>query len=172
MADKKVIKKSSMVKSKTLVKKPIIKKPVEVKPVTQKLVEPVESAIEQKVEGSTRQVKPQSSVDRGALFLGASLLLIGGIWLASHYLRIPLAAYVWPFAIIIPGILLFISAVNMQSGSGEAFSVVGSILTSTGLLLFCPDGYSYLGQLGVRLGIDCPHFHWIRADALWQTQGK
>lgn len=136
MADKKVIKKSATVKSKSLVKKPIIKKPLEVKPITPKMVETVKPAAEQKVEVSTPQAKPQGSVDRGALFLGASLLIIGGIWLASHYLRIPLAAYVWPFAIIIPGILLFISALNMQSDSGEAFSVIGSILTSTGLLLF------------------------------------
>lgn len=136
MADKKAVKKSSAVGSKTQLKKPTIKNMAEKKPAISKMIEPEKPVDEQKVEINTLQEKPQGSIDQGELFLGASLLVIGGIWLASHFLHIPLAAYVWPFAIIIPGILLFISAVNMQSSSGEGFSIIGSILTSTGLLLF------------------------------------
>lgn len=135
MAEKKVNKKSEPVKHKAVVKKAAIKKSVEVTPPVTTKVHEVKPIEPQKIETTSPEAKPQNTLDRGALFLGASLLVIGAVWLIGHFLNVSLAGYVWPFAIIIPGILLFISALNMQSGSGEGFSVVGSILTATGLLL-------------------------------------
>jgi len=146
MAVKKETQKNSSARSKAGLKKPAIKRPVEKSPVNQivnqeakpieepKLEEP--KAEEPKVDTTGSELKPQRSIDRGSLFLGASMLVIGIIWLLSHYLHIPLADYLWPFVIILPGILLFISSLNMENNRGEALSVIGSILTSTGLLLF------------------------------------
>jgi hypothetical protein len=136
MAVKKEEKKILAGKVKTTLKKPAIKKPIAAKPVSHKIIESVEPVEVPKIEVNIPEVKSQSSVDRGSLLLGATLLVIGAIWILGQYLHIPLAGYLWPFAILLPGIFIFISAVNMQGNRGEAFAIVGSILTSLGLLLF------------------------------------
>jgi len=131
MADKKVEKKVAVTR-----KKPAIKKPVEIKTVEKTVVEKVQPKKEVILDMASSETKMGGSVDRGSLLLGASLLVIGAVWILSHFLRIPLAAYLWPFAIILPGVFLFIASLNMRDNSGEALSIVASIITSTGLLLF------------------------------------
>jgi len=83
------------------------------------------------------KIKPrEKSSDRGVLILGASLLIIGVLLLLGQFLRIPLADYLWPFIFIVPGVILFISAVNMESG-GSGLAIAGGILTALGgLFLF------------------------------------
>jgi hypothetical protein len=132
MAEK-ISNKKTPAREKVVLKKPAARKLPAVKT---KMVEPVQSDAQPVVMDKSAVEKTRRSVDRGALLLGATLLVIGAIWMLSLYLRIPLAGYLWPFSILIPGVLIFISAVNMESHSGEALSVVGSILTSLGLLLF------------------------------------
>lgn len=136
MAEKKVVKKENNPKAKAIVKKTttkIVKKdhPVKV-PVVEK-VEPVELP---KPEIKIEESKPHSSVDRGSLLLGATLFVIGAVWILGQFLKIPVAGYLWPLAIILPGIFIFISALNMEKTGGDALAVLGSILTSVGLLLF------------------------------------
>jgi hypothetical protein len=136
MADKKEVKKVPATRKTIALKKTAIKKPVKIQSAEPVLVEKVEKEKEVKLDMSPSDSKVHRSVDRGSLFLGASLLTIGAVWMLSHFLRIPLAAYLWPFAIILPGVFLFIASLNMRSSSGEAMSVVASIITATGLLLF------------------------------------
>lgn len=137
MAAKKVVKTEIDSKVKSEVKKLITKKAGVVEPVKQDLTERTEPVIEApKSDINPPESKPRSSVDRGSILFGATLLVIGAVWILSQFLEIPLADYLWPFAIIIPGVFVFISALNMERAGGDALAVTGSILTSVGLLLF------------------------------------
>lgn len=136
MANNKEEKKDAVTRKKSAVKKPAIKKPVEIQSAENTTVEKVEPEKDAKLDMTPSQSRMGGSVDRSSLFFGASLLVIGAVWMLSHFLRISLAAYLWPFAIILPGVFLFIASLNMHNGSGEAFSIVASIITATGLLLF------------------------------------
>jgi hypothetical protein len=132
MAAKKVVKKEIQPKTKVILKKvtPIKEKVVELVKVNIPKEEPVKSEVH------SAEKRSHSSVDRGSLLLGATLLVIGSVWILGQILHISLAGYLWPLAIIIPGVLVFISALNTDSVGGDALAVIGSILTSVGLLLF------------------------------------
>jgi hypothetical protein len=79
------------------------------------------------------ELSPSQS-NRGALILGAGLLLMGIVLLLGRILSIPLGDYMWPFIFIIPGVLVFLSALASDSSSGEGLSILGAILTSLGLI--------------------------------------
>jgi hypothetical protein len=133
MAAKKVVKKEIQPKIKVNIKK--------VTPIKEKVVEPVKVSIPEEEEPVKSEMHPaekrsHSSVDRGSLLLGATLLVIGSVWILGQILHISLAGYLWPLTIILPGVLVFISALNTDSAGGDALAVIGSILTSVGLLLF------------------------------------
>ena len=71
---------------------------------------------------------------RSTLLLGGGLLLLGAIMLAGQFLDVRLGSYVWPFIFIIPGIVIFLSALSSDSSSSEGFVILGSILTMLGLI--------------------------------------
>lgn len=72
--------------------------------------------------------------NREALILGGGLLLMGIILLIGRILSIPFGDYMWPFIFIVPGVLVFVSALVSESSSGEGLSILGAILTSLGLI--------------------------------------
>jgi hypothetical protein len=136
MAAKKAVKKVIQPKTKVLLKKVTPKKEIVVEPVKVVITEKVEPVISAKTETKAEEIKSHSSIDRGSLLLGATLLIIGVIWILGQVFHVSLGGYLWPIAIIIPGVLIFISALNTESTGGDALAVIGSILTSVGLLLF------------------------------------
>lgn len=71
---------------------------------------------------------------RSTLLLGGGLLLLGAVMLAGQFLDLRLGNYVWPFIFIIPGIVIFLSALSSDSSSSEGFVILGSILTMLGLI--------------------------------------
>lgn len=136
MADKKEEKKVAVTRKKSALKKQVTGKPVKVQSLEKTVVDKAELKKEVTLDVAPSDSKVGGSVDRGSLLLGASLLVIGAVWILGHFLRIQLAAYLWPFAIILPGVFLFIASLIMNDSSGEALSIVASIITATGLLLF------------------------------------
>jgi len=78
--------------------------------------------------------KSVRKADRGALLLGAGLLFLGALLLASRLLNISLGGYLWPFIFIVPGALLFWSALTTESDSAEGLSILGGILIMLGLI--------------------------------------
>jgi len=78
-------------------------------------------------------VNPSHS-NREALILGGGLLLMGIILLVGRILSIPFGDYMWPFIFIVPGVLVFMSALVSESSSGEGLSILGAILTTLGLI--------------------------------------
>ncbi|MBM3136686.1 MAG: hypothetical protein FJZ98_00690 [Chloroflexi bacterium] len=82
-------------------------------------------------------VKPtKGSLDRGALILGGGLLFLGVMLLLGRLLRIPFGDFLWPFIFIVPGVLVFLTALSTESSSGEGLSILGGILTTLGLVFF------------------------------------
>jgi len=78
----------------------------------------------------------KGSLDRGALILGGGLLFLGVVLLLGRLLRIPFGDYIWPFIFIVPGVLVFLTALSTESSSGEGLSILGGILTTLGLVFF------------------------------------
>jgi hypothetical protein len=76
----------------------------------------------------------KGSLDRGALILGGGLLFLGIVLLLGRLLRIPFGDYLWPFIFIVPGVLVFLTALSTDSSSGEGLSILGGILTTLGLV--------------------------------------
>jgi hypothetical protein len=72
--------------------------------------------------------------DRGSILLGAGLLFMGVVLLAGRFLRIPFGEFLWPFIFIVPGALVFLSAISSDSSSGEGLSILGGILSTLGLV--------------------------------------
>jgi hypothetical protein len=71
-----------------------------------------------------------------SLVLGSILILLGIVFLVGQVFNISLGDYLWPFFIIVPGVLLFIFALSLAGGTGEGFAILGSIVTMVGLILF------------------------------------
>jgi hypothetical protein len=104
--------------------------------------EPVEVEVESTMpeilsEQSAMPEKPvKGSLDRGALILGGGLLFLGVVLLLGRLLQIPFGDYLWPFIFIVPGVLVFLTALSTESSSGEGLSILGGILTSLGVVFF------------------------------------
>ena len=67
--------------------------------------------------------------------LGVMLVLLGIIALVGQALQWRLQAILWPFFIIVPGVLLFLFATGIEGGLGEPLAMVSGIITGVGLLL-------------------------------------
>ena len=78
--------------------------------------------------------KNRQPIDRGPILLGAGLLFMGFLLLAGRFLHIPFNNFLWPFIFIVPGVLVFLSALSSESSSGEGLSIVGGILSMLGFV--------------------------------------
>jgi hypothetical protein len=66
---------------------------------------------------------------------GILLILLGCLALVDEILNINVSRYIWPFFIIIPGILIFFAASRAEFGLGEPFAMLGAMVTMVGLIL-------------------------------------
>ncbi len=99
------------------------------------VVEPVKEQVKTEPVSARESEKTQASgLDRGALFFGGGLLVMGLLLLLGRLLAIPFGVFLWPFIFIVPGILVFLTALSTDSSSGEGLSILGGILTSLGAL--------------------------------------
>jgi len=78
----------------------------------------------------------QKSSPRNATNLAAGIILVvvGILLLVGRFFGISLGRFLWPFYIIIPGVLLFVFALTVVD-SGEGLAIAGSIVTMVGLVL-------------------------------------
>src|SRR5512136_406719 len=69
--------------------------------------------------------------------LGLILIVLGVLFLADQYLHTSVGRYLWPFVIMVPGILVFVFALTLKDApqEGSGFAVVGGIITMIGLIL-------------------------------------
>ena len=71
----------------------------------------------------------------GAAILGWMLIGLGALFLAFQVFNIRLIDFLWPFFIIVPGLLFFVG-MAMGRKSASPLAIPGSVITGTGLLLF------------------------------------
>jgi hypothetical protein len=69
------------------------------------------------------------------LALGAILVVVGLLFLVGQVFDISFGRFLWPFLIIIPGVLLFGLALTTGGQAGEPMAIFGSMVTVVGLLL-------------------------------------
>lgn len=67
--------------------------------------------------------------------LGAVLILLGGLALVGRALSIDVFAVGWPLFVLVPGIVMFATAVGIGGRAGMALAIPGGIVTVTGLIL-------------------------------------
>ncbi len=70
------------------------------------------------------------------LIFGLLLIAIGVLALVGQIFLTNVIRYLWPFFIILPGVVVVTLALPDETGLGEPFSMIGSMVTFTGLLLF------------------------------------
>jgi hypothetical protein len=66
---------------------------------------------------------------------GIILIALGCLALIDEIFDIHISRYIWPFFIIIPGLLILFFAVKKDYGSGEPFAMLGAMVTMVGLVL-------------------------------------
>ena len=91
-----------------------------------------ERKIKKEVKSETLPKRP----DRGALMIGGGLVVLGAVLLLGELFGFSFGEFLWPFIFIVPGILIFVSALSLQGGNAEGLAVFGSILTMLGLVFF------------------------------------
>jgi len=69
------------------------------------------------------------------LIVGGVLVGLGGLLLLDNLFDLSVGRFLWPFFIITPGVLIFMAALSVEEGLGEALAMLSGIITMTGLLL-------------------------------------
>ncbi len=108
-------------------------KAVEVKKTVSKKDESILEDAKETLKEAQETLK-SGNFDRGALILGGGLLFMGLLLLVGRLLHIPFGTFIWPFIFIVPGVLIFLSALSTESSSGEGLSILGGILTTLGFV--------------------------------------
>lgn len=78
----------------------------------------------------------RSGTSRGALMVGALLIVLGAAALA---IRVSGAAIGWPAWVILPGLALLVAAFALPEPGGSGLAAAGGIVTATGTLLAVQD---------------------------------
>jgi len=66
---------------------------------------------------------------------GITLIVLGVLSLVGRIFSIEVGPFLWPFFIIVPGVLLFILSVAIDGVLSEPVAMLGGMATSVGLLL-------------------------------------
>lgn len=70
----------------------------------------------------------------GVLAAGVGLILVGALFLLGQIFHFNVGANLWPFFIIVPGLLFFLGMALVGKGGGP-LAVPGSVITMVGMLL-------------------------------------
>jgi len=102
----------------------------------EKAKEPENIQVEAKVQIDKREEKVSVSMDRnkGAILIGAGLLMMGLLLLISSLFEFSIGNYFWPFIFIFPGVLVFLAAISSQRSNGEGLAIVGGLFTMLGMV--------------------------------------
>lgn len=89
---------------------------------------------------------------------GVLLIVLGIIFLVGQFFDFQLGRYLWPFMVIVPGVLLLWGAFGMEEEVGKAWAIVGGIVTMVGVILLVQSltdwwaGWSYAWALVAPTG--------------------
>jgi hypothetical protein len=72
------------------------------------------------------------------------LLLAAGAWiLAGRFLLVDFGRWLWPFWVIVPGVIITAMGLRSDNRGGEGLVIFGSIVTTTGAVLFAQNLLSH-----------------------------
>jgi hypothetical protein len=101
--------------------------------------------------------------DTGAVVVAAIFIALGVLFLLDEFLNISLAGYIWPFVIIVPGVLLYMAALANERDEGAGLAAFASIVTMVGLVLLVQNtfdlwatwayAWALVGPTAVGLGL-------------------
>ena len=87
--------------------------------------------------------KPVSSMF--SILLGASLILLGILFLIGKYVgtlfHFDFGHYTWPFFIIMPGLLLFLTSFAFERRAGIPLAIFGGMVSMTGFILLIQNTF-------------------------------
>jgi len=69
------------------------------------------------------------------LVFGLAFIFFGLLSLLGQLLHIDFLGLLWPFFIIVPGVVLFLAGLLASGRSGEPLAIIGSIITMVGAIL-------------------------------------
>ena len=72
---------------------------------------------------------------RGNALGGVLLIILGVVFLVGQIFDIHIGRYVWPFLIIVPGVLFFGAALAVEEEASKALAIIGGIVTMVGTIL-------------------------------------
>jgi hypothetical protein len=75
--------------------------------------------------------------------LGGVLIILGILFILGQLFNISFGRFVWPFYIIIPGVLLFVLALTTESSASEGLAILGSVVTMTGAILLYQSTFGH-----------------------------
>lgn len=79
----------------------------------------------------------------GNMALGGALVVLGILFILGQLFNIHVGRFVWPFYIIVPGVLLFVFALTTGGSAGEGLAIFGSVVTMTGTLLLYQNTFDH-----------------------------
>ena len=79
----------------------------------------------------------------GNMVLGGALVVLGILFILGQLLDISVGRFVWPFFIIVPGVLLFVFALTTGGSASEGLAIFGSVVTMTGTLLLYQNTFDH-----------------------------
>lgn len=75
-----------------------------------------------------------------SVIVGGGLILLGvlylGLQLLGRVLGIHLGSVLWPFWIVVPGVILYVWGLGIGHKGGQGLAIAGSLVTMVGLILF------------------------------------
>jgi len=77
------------------------------------------------------------------LLLGGALIIVGILFMFGQFFDFRLGRLIWPFYIIVPGVLLFAYALTLRGSGGEGLAIFASIVTMTGALLLYQNTFNH-----------------------------
>lgn len=81
----------------------------------------------------------KTGLTRANAVFGAALIVLGIAFLIGELLDITIGQYIWPFFVIVPGIMLFLGALMLDEEVGQAVAMVSGIVTMVGLILLAQN---------------------------------
>jgi hypothetical protein len=109
----------------------------------------------------------ESTVRRGNLVLGGAVIAAGTLFLAATLVGGDVWPVVWPFFVIVPGVLFFVIMVTAGREAG-ALAIPGSMITITGLVLLYQSAFhhfatwAYAWTLVAPFGVGVGLYVWGR----------
>lgn len=125
-----------------------------------------------------KQLK-NSNFRSGNVWLGGLLVLLGIAFLLGEMFDIHIGHFIWPFFVIVPGILLFLVALTLAGDNGQAAASVSGIVTMVGLILLYQNisghytSWSYAWALvaPTSIGLGLLSYGWLKNEPELRQRG-